>query len=281
MNTIAQQLKTGLYMATQSFSMLWYQKKFLIYLGSVALINIGLKIIAANLSNGAPFFSLFKLIHHHIATLPIWTEPLETLIGLFIANMLTMFFTIALLHHIHDSIEGFATSIRKHFINSLAKLKTICWWAALSSVLEIGMGSLIERASTIEQHAASALGYIVLSAVILAWLLATYFVLPMIAIHHQSLPSLIRLSARISIDMIAKIIGGESWFGLMILLVATPFLLIWLIANQPSLNPLIPMLGLLSAEILVKCWIATAHSIFKMILLQSRNSPKIPESMSA
>lgn len=270
MNTIAQKMKAGLYMATQSFSMLWYQKIFMIYLGALAVLNICFKTIAANISNGAPFFSVFKIITHHRASLPLWTAPIETFIALLIANTLSMFFTIALLHHIYDSIKGLKNPLKDHFLKSIVKLKTICYWAVISTTLEIIMNKLVQRVTSIEHYIPSMLGYCILSATIIGWLLATYFILPLIAIHHQPLASLARLSGRISIDMVAKIIGGESWFGLMILLVSTPFLLVWLIVNQPSLNPLVPMLGLLSAEILVKCWIATAHSIFKMILLQSR-----------
>lgn len=254
-------------MATQSFNMLWNQKKLLIYLGLLALINISAKLIITNISNGAPFFSLFKIIHHHIGALPLWTAPLETMVVLCIANGITIFFTVSLLHHISDMMHDRPSSIRINFANGITKIKTIAWWTLLSSTIEIGTNFMIERASSHEIYIA---GYLVIATLIIAWLLISFFIPPLIAIENQPLIALIKTSAFFSKETIVQIIGGECWFGLMIMLISTPFLLIWLLSSQPILNPIVPALGLFSAEILVKCWIATAHNIFKMILLQNK-----------
>lgn len=267
MTHIAQQLKTGLYMATQSFSMLWYQKKLLLYLGLLALINITVKLIMTNLSNGAPFFSLFKGIHHHVTMLPLWFAPIETLLVLYGANILTMFFTVALLHHIADSMKNIPTSIKGNFLITLAKIKIIAPWAAVASFFELLASTWIDHASTSELPL---IGHLTISALTIAWLVITFFMLPLIAIHTESLGILIKKSALLSKNALFSIFGGECWFGLIILLVSMPFLIIWLLASQPALSPLLPALGLLVAEILVKCWIATAHSIFKMILLKNQ-----------
>lgn len=266
MNTLAQQFKVGLYMATQSFTMLWYQKKLLIYLGLLALINIGFKLIVTNVSSGTPFFSLFKIIHHHIAALPLWIIPFETAVGLLFANSLTIFFTIALLHHIADIMQNKKSSIRESFIHTSTKINIILAWAILSSILE-GLTNYFIENGYVREFAL--IEYLILAFFIIMWLLATFFVLPLIALRKQSLISTIKSSAEICRNMILLVMGGECWFGLMILLVATPFLFIWLLSNQPALNPIFPALGLVSAEILVKCWIATTHNIFKMVVLQS------------
>lgn len=272
MKEIVTQCKAGLYMATQSFSMLWYQKKFLIYLGSLALLNIAFKLIITNAHQGIPFFSIFGYVQNYIDAMPSWLQPVSALIALFIGNSLTIFFTVSLLHHIADTMENRESSVRANFSNSFSKMHAILGWAAISSTLEEIASFSIDKASSIDHsmHAfASTVIIFVLWAAISCWLLATFFVLPLLAVKNESLFAMVRSSISISRQSIALIVGGECWFVLIIVLVATPFLLIWLLAQQPIINPTFFVLGLLCAEIIVKCWVATAHSVFKMILYRT------------
>lgn len=272
--TVAQ-CKAGLYMATQSFSMLWYQKKFLIYLGSLALINIIFKLIATNAHHGIPFFSVFGHMQNYLNTLPSWLEPLSSLVVLFIGNFLTIFFTVSLLHHIADTMENKESSIRANFKNSFSTLHTLTLWTCITTLLEQAATIVIDKTASIDHSAnapISALIIFALWAAIVFWLLATFFVLPLLAINKDSLLTTLYTSANISRRSVALIAGGECWFLLIIMLVSTPFLFIWLLAQQPIVNPTFFVLGLLCAEILVRCWVATVHSIFKMILLQHQKA---------
>jgi hypothetical protein len=272
--TIAQ-IKAGLYMATQSFSMLWYQKKFLVYLGSLALINISFKLLVSNAQTGIPFFSLFGHMQNYLASLPLWLQPIVSLLALLINNSLTIFFTVALLHHIADTMRNQESSIKANFGHAIAKLNLIISWAMLSTVLEQAASYLIDKAASMDHSSnplISMLMILVLLATITFWLLATFFVLPLLATEQGSLLHIIRSGASTSWQSISLIAGGEYWFLLIIVLVSTPFLLIWLMAQHPIINPTLFVLGLLCAEIIVKCWIATAHSIFKMMLLQNQKT---------
>jgi hypothetical protein len=162
------------------------------------------------------------------------------------------------------------SSVKANFFICIKKIRTIAHWAVLASIMEILTNFLIQYASGHRYTIA----YVGIALVIASWLLATFFVLPLMAVHHQNLIALIGVSARMCKEKIGAILGGECWFALMIMLVATPFFFVWLLVSQPSLNPLLPALGLLSAEILVKCWIATAHNIFKMVLLFTPPTPE-------
>lgn len=269
MNAIGHALKTGLYQATQSFSMLWHQKKLLAYLAIVSLIMIIVKIITLNSANGVPFFKLFKIIDLHIAALPSWLFPFEIFVPLFLINLLTNFFTISLLHHIASSMNGIESTIKANILNSKAHVRLIAFWTLLSTIFETVIESSIIPFS---KHEYAALLYLLLAGAVALWFAATFFMLPLIALHNQSIIDLLKLSATMCKTMIFKIIGGEAWFGLMIILVNTPFFIILLIVRQPIVNPVITGLGLIIAEIAVKCWIATAHNIFKVMLMQSYSS---------
>lgn len=246
--------KNGLYMAAQSFSMLWHQKKLLFYFGIPSLMLFILR-IGLQLSEN-PMYKTFQS----------WPRIIQFIISAGIPTVIMTFFTIALIHHAAHIMQGQTTTIGKSLGACIPKLSLILLWAIPSILVQLFTALVIE---TIAHSVFYTILSIAIAIITVAWLLYTFFVLPLIAFKNNSIVEIMKLSGNVTKHSYIEILGGEIWFGLALLVLMIPFMIIWMISNHNFISPVFIFISIFTSEIILRACVSTAHTIFKIMLYQA------------
>ena len=248
--------KNGLYMATQSFSMIWYQKKLLLYFGVPAFITFFVRLLFQQDS--------FKTFYQS------WPSIIRVLAFMSPAAI-TTFFTVALIYHAAKTMHNQQTTIKQSLSHCFAKLSSILAWMLPS----VGVQLLIAYIAVYE---GPLFGLIALCIIIslLLWGLYTFFVLPLITFKDQSLFENIGESAKIAKQSIPEIMGGELWFIIVVMLTAAPLIMYGIATARHAFDPTFNFIVIFTSEIIINACIATAHTIFKT-MLYLEHAKKHPE----
>jgi len=266
MTSITGRLKSGLYTATQSMSMIWQQKALLIYMGIPAAINIIIRLILHNAQTPLTPFHLTSLLAQLFAALPQWAHKIGLFLLFMVTAMITTYFTVALIYRVALRMQDIVINFRQSMAACIDKLGIIALWAFPLALIEFVINSLLE--ASLKNTIAISVKWSILF-LLCFWLLYTFFVLPIIALKQMPFFATLKLSGTITRHSLVEIIGGECWFILTICLVAVPFLAIELATKNMAFNPALVFLGLFVSEFALKCWLTTAHALFKTMLYQA------------
>lgn len=248
MNQTFARLKSGLYMATQSFSMLWYQKKLLLYFGIPAFITFLIRILFQN--------DYLKSIYLS------WPSIFRVVISMLPTAIMT-FFTIALMRHTAQIMNGITSTIKNSLKACMSKIGIILAWMVPTIAVQLLISFI-----GIYDGPYFAFVALIISILLLLWLLYTFFVLPIITYTQKSLPDTIRTSAQVTRHLYPEILGGEIWFAIVFLLTALPLILYGLATQKYEFDPIFNFIVIFTSEIIINACISTAHSIFKVMLYQ-------------
>ena len=268
-------LKIGLYMATQSFSMLWYEKKLLLYFGIPSLISLVLKVLAYNavaipLDSPAELLYFTKKLLNSFLTIPEW-EKFLAVASIHLANLAFMtFFSATLIHHLGHIMQGEKTGFKENLEKMYAKLWPIISWTLIFLIVEL----IILRAS----ESSSFLLLLLTAFATIAVFLYAFFALVLIVFKDKPLLILIAQSGSITKEFLQEILGGTFWFGLVFLMISAPAYILWwvlaptMLQNFMILHPMkyqiFMFIGIFTTEIILRCVISTAFIIFKVMLYQ-------------
>jgi len=266
MTTILMRFKSGLYTATQSFSMLWQQKKLLVYLGIPAGLNIILRLLLHNTGTPLKSFKLASVLYQIFLSFPLWAHKVGLFVLFLATTMITTFFTVALIYRIAQTIQGVSVTFWQSFTACWPKRNIIALWALPLALIDFLINSMLD--STLLTNFSLSATCILLIGLIL-WFLYTFFVLQLIALNNMPFGVTVQRSGMITKHTIVEIIGVECWFTLTIILVTIPFLVMELLFKNIPVNPILVFLGLFISEFMLKCWLTTAHIIAKTMLYQS------------
>lgn len=248
MNQTIARLKNGLYMATQSFSMLWDQKKLLLYFGIPASITFIVRILFQNEQFKALYFSFPSIIR---------------VIAFMLPTAIMTFFTVALMHHTARIIQGGNSTIKNSLNACMSRIGIILAWIVPTIAVQL----LISFIGIYEGPYFTIVA-ITIALFLMFWLLFTFFVLPLITYSNDSLMVIIGKSYRVIRTQIPEMIGGEIWFSVVFMLTALPLILYGLATQKYEFDPVFNFFIIFTSEIIINACISTAHSIFKVMLYQ-------------
>jgi len=257
MNQTMSRVKSGLYMATQSFSMLWEQKKLLLYTGLPALATFMVRVIFQN--------------EHFKAAYYTWPSIIRV-IAFMLPTAIMTFFTVALMHHAARIMQGRSCTVKESLKAATSKKSIILAWMAPTIAVQL----LISLIGAYEGHHFAFVA-IMISLFLLFWLLYTFFVLPLITQTNGSLMEVMSTSAHIAKDQIPELAGGETWFAVVFILTALPLIVYGLATQKYEFDPIFNFFIIFVSEIIINACISTAHSIFKVMLYQEylkKTTPK-------
>ncbi|MCA9770460.1 hypothetical protein KC460_03780 [Candidatus Dependentiae bacterium] len=268
--------KKGLQHAADSISMIWQQKTLLLYLGVLAIASIFLLLVFYNAllfsvsSQHYPgILSNIANITERLISTPDWFRFLGKMAILFCTLFITTLFNVALVWHAKKILEKIPTTLLISIRASVAHYYMIGMWALISMA-----GILIQQKRTdliesIEQLTTPLTLISILIAI--SWFLLTFFVMQVIVFEvHTNIFTIILRSGSLVRTLFFKVLGGQFWLGLIMILVITPPIVF---ANvYPRFVHF--ELGTMIVVLALKSILSTAQALFKTILYQEYISQK-------
>jgi hypothetical protein len=146
-----------------------------------------------------------------------WRFVLVAVIGTFPLSALATFFNVAFVAMAADAVEGYEPTVRGGLRVAEDRLGAILGWTLLAT----GVGLLLAAIQQIP-GIGGWVGRIVAAAGSLAWGLATFFVVPIIALHGTGARESVRRSARTIRERWGEAITGDFAIGAVMLLLLMP-----------------------------------------------------------
>ncbi|TET06868.1 hypothetical protein E3J79_00720 [Candidatus Dependentiae bacterium] len=256
-----ERLKTGIYLASNSFAFLWKHKILLLYLA----VGIGTYLLMQMISYNVGGCDIFLITDIQgvgpLFDLSRWHHYLWLLILTFIYIFLSTFVTVCLIYHVNQLLRYKKVTIKETVMHVAKKLQLILVWSIIITVLAY----LIQLTSSFILQPKQFFNPLMLliSVLGLAWTLITFMVLPIIAIERTTIAETFKESKNIVIALLPEIIAGELWIILIALLAMIPFAIPILLLQM---NWQIPnFLILIITFLIFTIWwvISTVHVIFK------------------
>jgi hypothetical protein len=142
-------------------------------------------------------------------------------IGFFPVTVIATFFNVAFLAMAEDAANGFEPTVAGGLRTAEDRLGPILAWSALST----GVGVLLQAIQQIP-YVGGSLGRIIAAVGGLAWGLATFFVVPIIALHGTGARESLRRSARTFKERWGETVTGDLAIGLGTMIIWLPALIV-------------------------------------------------------
>jgi len=254
--------KKGLLTAASSFSLIWKNKKLLVYLGIPILAHIILEILIHNINfDLSCFFSQKNLVIRMFKMAgPYKLLNYIRIIFVYLAHLAIMNFGyIALTHHTSMLCKKKKVSVKDAIIAALNRIKTALIWTLFLLIPTVTFYAINTCNQKIESSFTQILYIIFISALLATWSLVTSFVIQSITINSLGVIASIRKSIQIIKNVFLEFLGTIFWLGLIGILSATPFMLLEKYANKFYLIT-IPL------ALLIYCTITSAYTVAKTLL---------------
>jgi hypothetical protein len=256
-----ERLKTGIYLASNSFAFLWKHKILLLYLAVSIGTYLLMQMISYNVGGSDLFFITDIQGVGPLFDLSRWYHYLGLLILTFIYIFLSTFVTVCLIYHVNQLLSYTKVTIEETVSHSTKRVQPILIWSIIVTVLAY----LIQLTSNwIGQPKYLYHPLMLLISLLgLTWALITFMVLPIIAVERTTIAGAFKESKNIVFSLLPEIIAGELWIILITFLTMIPFAIpiLLLQMNLQIPNFLILIITFLIFFIL---WVlSTVHVIFK------------------
>jgi len=265
---IVSNFKNGLYLASNSFNILWRHKKLIIYLGIPIVIKSILDLLIYNLyvdpsSIKAPLLQKEPiLLLIKIAETYGWGRYIMVQLINFIFLLIFIFESMVLTIHVNDIYLGKPTGVRKSFVTCGHHISKAITWT-----------TIVFFPLLLQGYVKRPLPNLLALLFFLLWSLLTAFVIQAITIDKANIISSIKKSIIALRLIFVEYIGTLFWIGLIALLSATPFLLVDKFIYPMYPFQLITILSYTFATIL-SCVIPTTYIISKTLLYQHYKEKK-------
>lgn len=267
-------LKTGLYLASHSFALLWHHKVLFVYF----IINVGILILMNVLT--APYSNimlLFRISGFNLYSWEFipWIRFFSHALLNFLLILTSSILSVSLINHVHALIHrDYAINIKQCIKNALSKIIIILIWTLISTIIVIGLEQC--TANIVVGTMASKFIIALITLLSWFWALLTLLVLPVIALEKITILQALLKSKDIVQQVILEIIGGELWIGLIAILSFFPFLILQILISTFILPRLVilflaPIIA--TGMILLNSIFSTVHTIFKTILYHYYTQP--------
>jgi len=222
----------GIYTASNSFAMLWFHPKLLIYLGFAAITYFFAQILVYNIpmrgfaGDELTIFIGMQGLQYSLIEFTHWIYHGLLVMGTFVYVFIITFLHVCLIRHVlailYEDTER--ARIRVVLRTSWSALGRITVWSiiftSISSILRI------IAVSTYTSKTTFSLGLVAIIMLVCCWSLLTFFVLPIIAVHNISIWRAIRTSYTMIKRLFVEVVGAECWIALTALLVFLPLSII-------------------------------------------------------
>jgi len=260
---IFDRFKNGLYTASNSFNLLWKNKKLILYLGIPIFAKSILDIIIYNL-NAAPEGFKVPFLHQSSIVFLVkitesysWTGYLAlTIINLIFLSILTIE-SVALTDHTYKIMKNKKIGFRQTFIECANKFKTAIVWAIVTFI-PISINFV---ATNIFSNIFIIRWLIV--TLFITWSAITVFVIQAITIENLDLLKSIKKSFFTMKNIVIEFLGAIFWIGLIGLLTLLPFLILESLKIQYVQTVLIFSYIIM---LTLSCIIPTVYTITKTLL---------------
>lgn len=269
--TISERFWTGLYLASNSFAFLWQHPELFVYLGSAAFVYFVAQFFSYNMpivgfaGDEVTMFIGMQGWQYSLIEFTHWIYQGIFFIGTYIYVFIITFLHVCLIRHtlaiLYDDPD------RAHVLVVLARSKQALWrvagWSLIFTIVSLLLR--IIAVSTYGARVTFSAGLILVMMLLVGWSLATFFVLPILAVHQVSIWKAMKTSLTIVRNIFWQIIGAEAWMGIIIIICFVP---ISIISRALGLNTtsfgLFILSGVLTmATVLISYIILSAHTVLK------------------
>ena len=211
----------------QSFAILRSDKELMLFpvLSAVSCLIVTLLIAGGGVLALVPSMRLAAAGGVHTAGAQASYSPIFmfALFGIYVANYFVLvFFNVALVGVANSRLMGGTWTFRDGIELAWARKGTILQWALLAATVGMILRTVEERMGIF--------GRIIMKIIGIAWALACYFVVPVLAFEDLTPIDAVKRSAKLFRDTWGeKVVGGFS-FSLVFFLLALPGLGVWLVA---------------------------------------------------
>jgi len=258
-------LNKGLSIASKSFSLLWKNKKLLIYLGFPILAGVLIEILAYNIHIDISSFGI-SLSHKNIITRTLkmtnsynWMNYISIIFIYFIYLFIVTFENIALTNHTSIIAQKNKIRILQVLQKSLCKIKIAFVWSVFVLIPITTFYIINMYIQKIELPIFRILFTLTTFILFATWSIVTSFMIPIITFEKINIFKSIKQSTNIIKSIPFEYLGNIFWISLIALLSATPFILL---EKQIKTTYIISI----PAILLISCIISTAHTISKTLL---------------
>jgi len=256
---VFQKFKNGLDIGSNSFQLLWKNKKLIIYLGIPVFIKSIIDLITYNLYidptalkiplfQKKPVLMLIKMTESYSWGKYILLQSIS-----FLCLILLLLGSILLTCHVSKIIQNSIISIKETVKACRTKIPRAILWAII-----VFIPLLLQNYSNNKAH------YLVILAFSI-WSILTAFVIQALSLDNTTIIQALKKSVLTVRSLFTQYIGAIFWIGLVTVLSITPFLIldkyIYLKYNSQILSILS-----YSVATLVSCIIPTAYTIAKTLL---------------
>lgn len=212
--------KNGLYLAADSFVMLYNHPVLLSYYAILLMLYCIIFIIAYNIIGyHTPFLTVsseFEIPSQNLLTEIIPATGGLIYIGLLFSIFLNIFLRsylgVALIKHAYDLLKGNPASVSHSLAYAYQKWAMVAKWALLVT----GVTFFAKVVSLLPGNAYAL--FAIISTLLLLWSMITFFILPIITLQHKSVLQSVKTSAEYMTHTIIEVCGGLLWVGLLLFL---------------------------------------------------------------
>ena len=126
--------------------------------------------------------------------------------GLFVVSLIAMFFNLAVVFAATDRLEGRTPTFRSSLTQSWGRRRVLAPWALLSTAVGIAISAIEERAGAFSKVIGFLGG--------LAWAVATFFVLPVLAFEDLGPIALVKRSSSLLKGRFGTVVRSSVRFGI-------------------------------------------------------------------
>jgi len=257
--SLEEKARTGAYLASNSFGILWKHKILLVYLCASFGIYLLLQLISYNVKGYDMSFLTGIQGVGPLFDLSRWYQYISFWLVNFFYILLITFLSVSLIYHADKIIDNEKTSIQKSLKHATKKIQPILIWSTIVSVISYVLQVLSNR---ILQHTILLHPLMVIVLLLgISWSLMTVIVLPILSLENISILEAIKKSIEIVKQLIIVILSGSIW----ILIIASLAMIL------PSLPLFIQFPGIIeiiatTVILLIRLIISTTQVIFKTMV---------------
>jgi len=238
--SMSERFRNGMYMASNSFAMLWDHPVLLVYLGVAALVYLLVQLLVYNIpmigfaGDELTIFIGMQGLQYSLLEFSQWLYQGFLVILTFMYVFVITFLHICLIRHtlaiIYDDMgKAKISAVLRKSVTSLGRI-TI--WSFIFTGISLVLR--IIAISTYSSKATFSLGLILVITMVACWALTTFFVLPIIAVHDIGIWRALKTSFKMVKTLLIEIIGAQSWMALISLLTFIPLSIVLRVLGQGS-----------------------------------------------
>jgi hypothetical protein len=209
-----ERIRRGVRLAKQSWGVIRQDRSLLIFpVLSAIFITIALAIVWGSAALGGAFADADSLNESNPVVIAL------AIVSIYVSTFLAVFFNVALAACASRSFEGHDTSVGEGLAAARDRVGQIAAWAFLATVVNVILRALEERLPAVGQIAVRLLG--------VAWTIATYLVVPVLAHERVGPIDALKRSGSIVRQRWGESLTGNVGIGLITGLVALAIILVF------------------------------------------------------